>query len=491
MKNRFLLYIISGILCTTMVISCQKFSHFQNDPNHPTEASPGLLLTNIEQSAFSTVTTSAAIACRMLCYIQSPSLDQYYGWQRAGFGGYNDLRQVMKMKAEAMRVEKPNYIALGLFFQSYYIIQLTQTFGDVPYSAAMQGEEGNYKPVYDTQKDTYLKVLNDLKKANNMLSESNGVITGDVIYDGNIQQWKKAINSFSLRVLISLSHKTGDQDINVIQRFKEIVNDPATYPTFESNADNAALPYYDLEGNRYPYYNDNGIKTDFYLDESFVNILKRFKDPRLFIFGDKKPDAANLSEHDFDAYGGLQGSAPLQVNTNKVVSGEASQIDSRYFSNPDTEPSIAIGYPEVQFILAEALVRGWINGNAATYYKNGIRASMQFFNYKNEYSSSDIDNYLNQPVIQLKPGHELEQILTQKYISFYMQCGWEPFYNQRRTGIPEFETAGDGMLNGGKVPKRWMYPESEYNHNKKNVAAAVQRQYPNGDNINGVMWLLK
>lgn len=491
MKNKFLFYIISGIVWTSLVVSCKKFSHFQTDPNHPTEASPGLLLTNIEERAFSTITTSAALASRMLCYIQTPSLDQYYGWQRASFDGYNSLRQVMKMKAEATRVEEPNYIALGLFFQSYYIIQLTQTFGDVPYSAAMQAKEGNFKPTYDTQKDIYLKVLNDLKKASTLLSESNGIITGDVIYEGNIQNWKKAINSFTLRILMSLSHKTEDPDLKVIQRFKAIVNNPSTYPIFTSNDDNAALPYYDLENNRYPYYNDNGIKTDFYLDASFVHILQKFKDPRLFVFADKMPSAVDLSAHDFDAYGGLQGSAPLQINTNKVVNGKASQIDSRYFSDPVTEPSIAIGYPEVQFILAEAVARGWINGDAAAYYKNGIRASMEFFNYHNEYSSADIDSYLDQAVIQLKAETELDQILTQKYISFYMQCGWEPFYNQRRTGIPLFETSGDGILNGGKIPKRWMYPESEYIHNKDNVAAAVERQYPNGDNINGLMWLLK
>ena len=72
-----------------------------------------------------------------------------------------------------------------------------------------------------------------------------------------------------------------------------------------------------------------------------------------------------------------------------------------------------------------------------------------------------------------------------------MNSGWLPFYEQRRTGFPKFETTGAGILNGGKIPKRWMYPTDEYNNNRVNVESAVKGQYAEGDNINGVMWLLQ
>jgi hypothetical protein len=72
-----------------------------------------------------------------------------------------------------------------------------------------------------------------------------------------------------------------------------------------------------------------------------------------------------------------------------------------------------------------------------------------------------------------------------------MNNGWQPFFEQRRTGFPEFETRGAGILNGGKVPVRWMYPTDEYNNNTINVENAVKNQYPGGDNINGLMWLIQ
>ena len=72
-----------------------------------------------------------------------------------------------------------------------------------------------------------------------------------------------------------------------------------------------------------------------------------------------------------------------------------------------------------------------------------------------------------------------------------MNTGLQPFYEQRRTGFPMFETAGAGILNGGKIPKRWMYPTDEYTNNAGNVENAVKDQYPGGDDINGVMWLVQ
>lgn len=488
-------FILIGIVISAAIFnSCKKFEYYQVNPNEPTEASPGLLLNNIEQSAFSSISLNAALASRNLIYVQSasgPGLFQSYGWQRSDFNLYDNMRQVIKMQKEAIRVNNPNYTALGLFFNSYYIVQITEAFGDVPYSEALQGDESNFKPKYDSQEDIFLKVLNDLKSANEMLAESNGPITGDIIYNGDLKKWKKAINSFSLRVLMTLSNKTGNTKLDVVNRFKEIVNEPTKYPIFISNADNAALPYYDLENNRYPYYNSNTMKTDYYMDQSFVQMLQTLKDPRLFVYADKMPSAAALQATDFNAYGGAKGSGSLQENVLKVVAGNVSPIHHRYYDDPVNEPSLALGYAETQFILAEAVIRGWISGDAAGFYKNGIKASLDFSNYKNTYSGATIDTYLNQGSIQLQSGQELKQILTQKYISFFLNSGWENFYNQRRTGIPDFETSGAGILNGGKIPKRWMYPENELNLNKVMLEAAIQDQYGGKDDVNAVMWLLK
>jgi hypothetical protein len=492
-------YLKSFLLILTGVVtlaSCKKFDEFQENPNKPTIADPSLLLPNIERAAFSTISVDASLASRHLVYTQSASNSQYYGWQRSGMN-YSSISQMIKMEQEAARLGKLNYRYISKFLKAYSIVNMTQTFGDIPYSQMMQSltsdnfsDSAAIRPVYDKQQDVYLGVLNELKIASDSLSTDQVAISGDIIYGGNIEKWKKLINSFTLRVLMSLSKKEGVAALNIKQRFNEIYSDPAKYPLLASNADNGQLLYHDITDNQYPYYNSNSLKTDYYMDSSFVDILQDLKDPRLFVFA-QPTTASGLPATDFAAYDGLVGSAPLAYNTGKRGQGKASQLNRRFAYEPINEPSVLMSYAELQFLLAEAAVRGWISGTANNFYKAGIEASLEFSNFNTTYSDADIQAYLNQPTINLQAGNEIRQIITQKYISMFMNTGWQPFYEQRRTGFPIFETAKSGILNGGKIPKRWMYPTDEYNNNKTNVENAVKSQYPDGDNINGTMWLVQ
>lgn len=469
-------------------LGCKKFSEFQTDPNKSTIATPDLLLNAVEQSAFQTTDITVAFTTRQMVYTDAVSLNQYYGWNRGSFNNFNNLRQVMKMEQAATSQNKPEYLPIAKFFRAWYFLQLTQMFGDIPYSQALKGDENVAAPVYDKQEDIYLNILNDLKAANGLITASTPNITGDIVYGGNMQQWKRAINSLSLRVLMSLSIKENDTRFEVKKRFAEIVNSPSEYPILTGNADNAQLKFYDLAGNRYPYFNNNDIQTTNYMEETFVNLLKSLRDVRLFNFADKATKFSALPVNDFNAYGGARGSAPVNENNAKTVAGEVSKIKPRYYNNPTNEPSIALGYAELQFILAEGVQRGWISGSASDFYQKGVRASMQFYGI----DEATITTYLAQPAVQLAgAASPISNIITQKYIASFMNGGWQPFYEQRRTGFPVFDTTGAGMLNEKRIPKRWMYPESELRLNQQNVSAAISRQYPQGDNINEVMWLLK
>lgn len=466
---------------------CKKFSEFQTDPNKTTIATPDLLLNSIEQNAFQSTDINIAITSRQMVYTDAVSLNQYYGWSRASFSAFNNLRQVLKMEQAATAQSKPEYIPLAKFFRAWYFLQLTQTFGDIPYTDALKGEDGLNSPAYDKQEDIYLNILNDLKAANDLINASTASVQGDIVYNGNMQRWKRAINSLSLRVLMSMSVHENDTRFDIKKRFADIVNTPATYPLYTSNDDNAQLKFYDLQSNRYPYFNGNDIQTTNYMDETFVDLLKSLKDVRLFSFADKAPKNSALPATDFNAYGGVKGSAAVNENKVRVVAGEASKINPRFYNNPVNEPSIALGYAEQQFTLAEGVVRGWIAGNAADYYKKGITASMSFYNI----GQAAIDTYLAQASVQITTGNPIQQIITQKYIASFLNSGWQPFYEQRRTGFPVFDVSGAGMLNDKKIPKRWMYPQSELQTNQQHVTEAITRQFPEGDNINGVMWLIK
>lgn len=95
--------------------SCKDFEELQFDPNRAIQTHPSLILTNIEASAFRVIDVGAALASRMMVFTDGASAEQYYNWQRAGFGRYEQMRQVSKMTEEARRLDLPNYSSLGLF----------------------------------------------------------------------------------------------------------------------------------------------------------------------------------------------------------------------------------------------------------------------------------------------------------------------------------------------------------------------------------------
>lgn len=479
-------HILSILLTGILLAACQSFEDLQLDPNRPVQAEPSLLLTAIEANAFQTINAGAALASRQLIYTNSATDNQYYGWQRAGFGDYNQLRQVLKLSEEAERTDNNSYRALALFFQSYYMIKLTNTFGDIPFSSAVKGQEGNFLPSYDPQENVFVKVLEDLRTANNLLGPDSGEILGDIIYGGNQQKWKKLINSFTLRVLMSMSIKEDNTGLDIRGKFSEIYNNPTTFPIMAGNQDNGALNFLDLEGNRYPFFNSNELRTAYYMEKSFVDRMKAKNDPRLFVYADKTSNGRDLPDNDFNAYLGLGGAEPLAENTNAILSGNGSPIDGRYHSDPENQPSLLMGYAELAFTIAEAAARGWIQASPDDYYNEAIRASMEF----NGLSESEISAYLQQDNVWYNEQTGLTQILEEKHTAFFMNTGWEAFYNQRRTGIPTFSLSNQ-IINPGGIPKRWMYPQNEIQLNLGNMNEALQRQFNGQDDVNGIMWLLK
>lgn len=480
--KKYSIYILCALFFT---VSCTDIEELQDDPNRATSVSPDLLLTNIETKAFNNVSLNSALATRYLAFTDRVNESQYYNWQQASFGNYDNIKQVHKMIEESKNAETEVYAILGKFFNSYFITELTLVFGDVPYSEAVSVEAENYTPVYDSQEEIFIKVLTDLKSASNELAANDELILGDVIYSGNKLQWQKLINSYYLRVLLMLSNKTDVASLNVVGRFKEVVENPSKYPIISSNEDNAALTYVNIQNNRYPLFNSNDLQTAYYLEESFVDKLKTLEDPRLFTFAEKMPSASALADDDFDAYGGLYGSAVFSDNAAKAVAGNASRIAPRYYNDPINESSLLIGYAELQFILAEAVAKGWISGDASAYYTEGIKASMEF------YGITNTDDYLANPNVQLNATNPIESIATQKHIALFLNTGWQMFYDQRRTGYPEFNVDGGGTLNEARIPKRWLYPTSESTNNPQNLEEAINRQFTTGDNINSQMWILK
>lgn len=484
MKQLINKYIIAIVLMMLIFTSCKKYDDFQTNPNLPSTATPALLLTRICYGIFYYDNTTASFAGRHLTYYERGNSAVDYSWTAGGFDNYNLLRQVMQMDSLAEQNGQQQYLGLTKFFRALLFSQMAEVFGDIPYSNALDAVSGNFKPVYDSQETIYKGILQELDEANTLLDDSKGKINGDIIYGGVASQWKKLANALKLRLLIHLSKKESNTNLNIKTQFQDIVSQPAKYPLFTGNDDNAQLVFNpSATDNYYPDFGYLSLSTAVSMEKGFVKILKDRSDPRLFAFAEP---VSGLAAGVFSNYQGVD--AGLTVSDQQTASSGTSRIKARYYNDKVNEPWMLMGYAEQEFLIAEAISRSWITGvgTAEEHYNNGINASMEFYGI----SSSDITTYLAGPTVAFDPANGIAMIAMQKYIALFMQSGWEAFYEQRRTGIPTL-SVGPGTYNNGMVPKRWLYPQSEYDYNKANLDAALQSQFNGNDNVNQVMWLLQ
>jgi hypothetical protein len=428
--------------------------------------------------------TSAAFSSRHLTYYERGNSSVDYSWNSGSFDNYNIMRQVMQMDSLAQTIRTTTILGLTKFFRALLFSQMTEVFGDIPYSQSLEAVSGVFKPGYDSQESVYKGILQELEEANDLLDDTKGKIGGDIIYDGVASQWKKLVNAFKLRLLIHLSKKESDANLDIKAQFQNIISNPAKYPLFTGIVDNAQLIFNaSAPNNYYPDFGYLSLATAVSMEKGFVKILKDRKDPRLFEFAEP---ISGLAANDFNNYEGVD--AGLTVSDQQTASSDASRIKARYHDDKINEPWVLIGYPEQELLIAEAISRQWITGagTAEEHYNNGITASMNFYGI----GTSDIANYIAQPNVAFNPGDALSLIAYQKYIALFMNGGWEPFVEQRRTGIPTF-SVGPGTANNQQVPKRWLYPQSEYDYNSGNLSTSLQSQYGGNDNVNSLMWLIQ
>ena len=486
------------VITALVLCSCNDFGDMNVDPNNASTTHPRLLLTKIEWDAFMEFGgTGPLYANKMLVQTDGENANQYYKWDRSSFDPYGSLRNVSKMAEEAVRINDNTYVALSKFFRAYYFYNLTLTFGDIPYSNALLAEKdlSMTNPAYDSQKAVFAGILKELSEANDLLKSANTIIAGDVIYGGNVVKWQKVINAFRLKVLLTLSKRSGEADLAVASSFASIVDKE---PLLTSESDNAQLVFLNQEGNRYPEFNSSGFGSGMYMDSTFIKRLQDREDPRLFIYctQTKLGKEAGKAINDFSSYEGGDPAAPYaQVNL-KAAAGKTSKVNDRYHKDPTVEPRVLLGFAEQQFILAEAVVRGWISGDAKTFYEQGVKASFKFYEtyakgYEQYVSEQAASAYLKKPINDFSQAasndEKLELIMTQKYLRSFFQSGWTPFFDHLRTGYPSFRRPA-----GVSIPFRWIYPQSEYNYNGANVTEAIKRQFGEGkDLINQPTWWIK
>jgi hypothetical protein len=361
--------------------------------------------------------------------------------------------------------------------------RLTDWFGNIPYFEANKGLERIYQPAYDHQEEIYADMLKELDEACTNISASNpdeGFAASDMIYQGDIDKWKKWGYSLMLRLAMRMSNVDAAGAATYVTK-------AAQGGVFSSNGDNAIIPM----GTNQLWNNQNGLSRGFVdgsqpttLSKTLVDKLKGANqnsaaddDPRLLIIsggvnGNQDPLAQRgmpngLDQGTLDLYTGQSGTD---------VNATFSSFNSKFLDRD--EPYMMMNHAEVEFLLAEAIERGigTVDGTAAEHYEAGVKAAIQMYViYDPSFTVSDaaVTTYLAQPYVAYNgtQAEKLEKIGTQMWISKFLNW-WEAWNDWRRTGYPVLVPVNyPGNLTGGQIPRKLKLPSSEQTRNQQNMEA--------------------
>lgn len=471
-----------------LVGACSDYEELNLNPNEPTTVSSGVLFSSAIRTSLQTTSNEAFLLSNNAAQLTAKTLRaevDFYGWNAfptVWEGLYESLTDLNNAIEIAQSEENQKMEGALMVMEAWVYAQLTNAYGDIPYSEAINGLEANFTPVYDTQASIYSDLLDRLSQATTQLGGA-GNIAGDILYQGEATLWIKFANSLRLRLLMYSSSKT-----NVANEFAQIVSQGMI---FTSNEEQAALDFLSSFPNQFPTIPlKQGDFDAVAIATSAVNALQAINDPRLSRYA--RPD--NL---DFDN--------PTFTGVNNGVGGQTgSRLGLAYFDYPGQitaaekglsyAEGILMTYAEVEFLLAEAAAKGWINVPVATHYKNGIEASHQYYqvNYTPYGWSNFEDFYQNSGVAY----SETLDIWEQKWLSMYFSA-LDPYFEVRRwyvavggwEGLPFLNRPIGANSNNYELPMRFLYPGQEQSLNSDNYQEANSR-YNVTKLINGKMWIV-
>lgn len=404
----------------------------------------------------------------------------------------NYYQNVIRYTADVMSHTKEDATRKNLYnmariIQANAFMVLTDTYGDIPYTDAGKGyTERLVFPAYEAQQSIYPKLIAELTDATNALDPAGKIETSEVLYKGVISQWKK----FGYSLLLRAGMRLVTANASLAQ---STVNAAFTGGVILDNADNA-LNRHDANfvnplGNTL-----NGTEAaNFYLAEPFVNALKSNNDPRLSAIAVRYVGASSGSAQvpaigntsASNQFGLPVGSTDAQADAfGKTLAGGGSryaisQLDRTRLAKR-TSPLFIVTAAQCNLLLAEAVVRGWVTGTAATYYATGIRQAMNqmaTFDAASAVSAGDRDTYIAaHPLDTSTPAASYAQINYEYWVASFLNAS-EAWANFRRSGFPALTpNPFSGSSIPGKFITRITYPASEILVNTANVQAAIAAQ---------------
>lgn len=484
-KNRDMKKIIFiGIIALFMGACDEGFEELNVDPTRPSQIPAGNKLTAVQKyissERYDNWRANLIYQSTMMQHLSSTAgywSGDKYSWNRGYASSLidryyeNAIKTVEDLLFQLENEEAPEEMkAIARILRVFAYSRLTDLYGDIPYSEAGKAViDGIYLPKYDKQSEIYPDLLKELEESAAALGTGTSEFgAADVIYNGNQAQWKKLANSLMMRLgfrLIKVDPAASESWVTkAIQGGVMTSNDDIFYLRHDNNNRNGISEVFDVDGNSR-------------MSKTFIDFLQDGDDPRLPILAARRSDGSTQKSDLKGLPNGLN-SEMLKENTGEENTDAYAEINRSILVDFEA-PMIFQTYAEVEFMLAEAIVRWGLAGDAETHYNNGVTAAMKQLSLYSEdtiISDSDINDYLdNSP---FDPTNAIEQINNQYWAATFLN-EYETFSNWRRSGFPVLTPVDfPGNETGGTIPRRLTYSQNDASVNAENYQEAISNQGP-------------
>ena len=401
---------------------------------------------------------------------------------------FNNTRRLITSCEEQGFVD---YAGMMRVIQAYAIQMLTDVYGPVSYTSAIEDPTNGASFSYDKQEDIYNSMFALLDEAIKNFQNPTSDLTSRQSFDfwcnGDLDLWIKVANQLKLRMAM-----------RIVKANPTLAKQKA-----EEAAQAGVLPQdilinqgFSNEQTRMFEWGDSGMNAN------LITIMEGYEDPRLPLY--VTMNQADVTCEDGSTipantrYLGVRGGCNLPAKPNQW--GNFSKIVCSY-----TTAFPIMKAAEGYFLRAEGILRGWNmgGGTAQQWYEDGIRTSIRNeVAYKGievlagvtSVSDEEIENYINGTTLQedfVDPidkqnnieaqndvcvkwddsatnEQKLQRIMIQKWIAnFPISCeGWAEY---RRTGYPKFfpnrVNLSNGTIDTDEQVRRLLYSDTEINTN--------------------------
>ena len=370
-------------------------------------------------------------------------------WTRMYRDVLNDLKESARIVSNDLtlnQLQKANQLAMIDIMQVYTYNILVTTYGDIPYTQAL--DDSQLFPKYDDAKtidvDLMLRLENDIAKLNTAAPGFSA--SEDILFQGSVSKWISFANSLQVRMAMTLADVDNVKAKAIFERSEPFA--------INSIANDAFIKYYSTTPNNNPLYDQLVLanRTDYIAAKDLMDVLNTFSDPRKSgFFG-----VNNVGDY----VGGIMG----QPNDYPKMSKPSARVAA------PSAPNTLIDYVEMEFYRAEAVERGYtVSGTAELHYNNAVRASIIYWGGTN--TQADIYLARTDVAYTTAEGGWKQKIGFQKWIALYNRP-FEGWLEVRRLDFPKL-TLPVNPISG--FPNRLKYPANEQQLNGANYTNAAAK----------------